>query len=281
MNARATIGTRTAPPADLASALEAARHDLDPYGRDIRYFESVGSTMDVARRLATQGAGDGLVVVADRQTAGRGRRGRRWFSPDRAGLYVSLLLEPLEAPIEPGLITLGAGVALAEAIRAVAPAVPVCVKWPNDLVVEPPGGARRKLGGILAEGLAVNGRLSRIILGFGINLQDGAPPPELAAHVTSLESLSGGPVDRAALLVHVLIRLRGVTGALGAGRAAEVLARWERLSPSSRGRRVAWSTAAGSRRGTTAGVDPDGALAVDTAEGRERIVSADLRWLSP
>lgn len=267
-------------PSDVATALRAASSELGPYGRDVRFFDSVGSTMDVARHLAEQDSSDPVVILADRQTAGRGRHGRRWFSPQRAGLYVSLLLEPIDVPIKPGLITLGAGVALAEAIRAIVSDIPVCLKWPNDLVIEAADGSRRKLGGILAEGLADRGRLHRIVLGFGINLTNGGGPGALGAHVVSLGSLSDQPVDRATLLVRALIRLNQVMRELVAGETAAVLARWERLSPSCRGRTVAWSTPSGPRRGTTAGVDRDGALGVDTSEGRERIVSADLCWLS-
>ena len=264
-------------PDDLAAALDRARPLLGRFAQDVRFYHTVGSTNDVARDLAERGAADGVVVVANQQTAGRGRLGRSWFSPPGAGLYVSVVLDPPGAQTDPGVVTLGAGVALAEAIR-VTTGVGVQLKWPNDLVMEAEDAPRRKLGGILAEGFLIDGRLRRVILGFGVNLAPCEIPDDLRARVTSLEVEAGRPVDRAVLLTEALGRLREVSAATTSEEAAALLVRWQDLSPSCRGVSVSWSTARGRCHGTTAGIDPRGALIVETLEGRQQIVSADVSW---
>ena len=136
-------------PSEIADALARAAGRLGRIGSQVLYFQTIGSTNDVAALLAEQAAGEGAVVFADEQTAGRGRRGHTWFSPLATGLYVSVVLAPRRARVDPEratmLLTLAAGVALAEAIEVVG-GLRVDLKWPNDLFV-----ARRKLGGILAE----------------------------------------------------------------------------------------------------------------------------------
>ena len=127
------------------------------------------------------------MVVADEQTAGRGRRGREWFSPPGSGLYVSIVLMPGRARHQPAratmLLTLSAGVALAEAVET-ATALRVDLKWPNDLFV-----ARRKLAGILAEATRRRARCPQlVVLGYGINVSPMAYPPALRDRATSIES---------------------------------------------------------------------------------------------
>src|SRR5262249_40520503 len=132
---------------------------------------------------------EGFIVVADEQTAGRGRRGRTWFSPPGAGLYVSVVLAPATARVDPAratlLTTLCAGVALVEGVER-APGLRADLKWPNDLHV-----SRRKLAGILAEGAG-----NTVVLGYGVNVATAALPPELRERATSLETELGRSVDR-------------------------------------------------------------------------------------
>ena len=167
-------------------------------GRHIHWLDSTGSTNDVAARLAESGAGEDNMVVAEMQTAGRGRHGRVWFSPPGAGLYVSMIMRPAGATTgeenPAALLTLAAGVAIAEAVRAVT-GLPSQIKWPNDIVV-----GTRKLAGILAEGVVQAGTLQYIVLGFGLNLRTAAYPPELSARATSIEAETGRPVDLAVML---------------------------------------------------------------------------------
>jgi BirA family biotin operon repressor/biotin-[acetyl-CoA-carboxylase] ligase len=210
-------------PADLAGALAGARGRLACFGSPLHYFPSVGSTNDVANRLALEGAPEGTTVVADAQTAGRGRRGRIWFSPPGAGLYASVVLRPGATPTVP-LCTLAAGVALADAIRT-ATGLEVLIKWPNDLAV-----GRRKVCGILAESSASHGEVQHVIVGFGINLRPAAYPPDLADRVTSVEAELGRPVDRGAVLAATLEALSARFADLRASRIDAILHRWRALA---------------------------------------------------
>ena len=164
---------------------------------DVRWHASVPSTMDVAAALASEGAAHGVVVVAEEQTAGRGRRGSTWSSPPGAGLYFSFIARPADAATL-SLLTLAAGVGVREGIAA-ASGLAAGLKWPNDLTV-----GRRKLAGILAEGLAIGTGNQAIVIGVGVNVQPAAYPPDVAARATSIEGELGRAVDRDALFAAIL-----------------------------------------------------------------------------
>ncbi|MGE0864281.1 MAG: biotin--[acetyl-CoA-carboxylase] ligase, partial [Vicinamibacterales bacterium] len=137
-------------PDDLSAALDALCHRRPGLRLDVRWHAAVASTMDLASALAAAGAGAGVVVGADQQTAGRGRRGRVWESPPGAGLYFSFIARPpVRANATLPLLTLAAGLGGRQGLHAALGFAPD-LKWPNDVMV---GG--RKLAGILAEGLAV------------------------------------------------------------------------------------------------------------------------------
>jgi len=166
------------------------------FGRTLRVLPETDSTNTVAKTLAAAGAPEGTVVVADRQSAGRGRRGRAFFSP-QGGIYMSLILRPA-ADADPGLITSCAAVAVARAVRRLT-ALPVGIKWVNDLFIR-----GRKVCGILAEGETdPAGGLRFVVLGIGVNVAAMPLPPELADIATSLEA-EGCPVDRCALIAAIL-----------------------------------------------------------------------------
>jgi BirA family biotin operon repressor/biotin-[acetyl-CoA-carboxylase] ligase len=249
----------------------------------------VGSTNDVAGRLAGEDAPEGTLVIADAQTAGRGRMGHAWYSPPGAGLYVSVVLRPPQswlrtAPALVNLVTLTAGVAVAEGLRA-ASSVPGVIKWPNDIVVpasrvSPGARSWRKIAGILAEGAAVAGELTHVVLGYGVNLLRVRYPSEIAGGATSLERETGRPIDRTVVLVETLAALAHGYSTLVAGDADSVLARWRALSPSCEGAPVAWTDAARRLTGVTAGIDDAGALLVRMPAGQmEAIRSGEVTWL--
>jgi BirA family biotin operon repressor/biotin-[acetyl-CoA-carboxylase] ligase len=260
-------------PVDFAEALERARPRLGRLGSEIFFFSSTGSTSDVASALAARGDREGAVVVAEAQTAGRGRRGRSWFSPPLSGLYVSLVLAPGRARVTPdratALLTLAAGVALAEAVELVA-GLAADIKWPNDLFV-----GRRKLAGILAERVTPDA----VVLGYGINVGTMAYPRELGDRATSLELELGRAIDRGILFAETLAALASRYDDLLEGHFDAILDAWRVRAPASRGARVSWETLAGPRSGITAGVDEQGALLVDAGDQIERIVAGELRWL--
>lgn len=248
------------------------RPGLGRIGTSFHFFSTIGSTNDVASSLASEGA----VVVADEQTAGRGRRGHTWFSPPASGLYVSVVLTPARGPIQPlravTLLTIAAGLALAEGIRA-ATGLDVDLKWPNDLFV-----GRRKLGGILAESAGAGGGVDTVTLGYGINVVATAFPLELADRTTSIESELGREADRGELLAATLVALSRRYDDLLAGRFDAILDGWRRRAPAAIGSRVRWTTSNGEAHGVTAGIDDAGALLVRTGDRMERIVAGELRW---
>jgi BirA family transcriptional regulator, biotin operon repressor / biotin---[acetyl-CoA-carboxylase] ligase len=238
--------------------------------RRLQYFPIIGSTNDVAADLAAAGDEEGTVVFAGAQSAGRGRRGRSWFSPPGAGLYVSTILMPARAR-DAGrarmLTTLAAGVAIAEGIAA-ATGLRAALKWPNDLFV-----ARRKLAGILAEGVA-----DAVVLGYGINVGPAAYPRDLADRVTSLESELGRPVDRPRVFAETLAALAVRYDDLLAGRFDAILDAWRARAPACQGARVSWTSSGGPQTGTTAGIDDQGALLVRIGDRIERVVAGEVIW---
>ena len=136
---------------------------------------------------------------------------------------------------------------------------------------------RRKLSGILAESAASD--LSRIVLGYGINVSSRAYPPDLGDRATSLETELGRPIDRAMVCAETLAALSGRYRDLLAGRFDAILDGWRGRAPSSRGARVTWTTPAGSQSGVTMGIDDRGALLVRVGDRVESIVGGEVIWL--
>jgi BirA family biotin operon repressor/biotin-[acetyl-CoA-carboxylase] ligase len=264
-------------PADVRSELIRSLDRLGVFGRHIHWLASTTSTNDVAAHLAELGADEGTVVVADTQTAGRGRLGRTWFSPPGAGLYVSIVLRPsgnLSMRSNPSsLLTLASGVAIAEGVKA-ATGLPAEIKWPNDVMI-----GRRKLAGILAEATAQAGTLRHVILGYGVNLQQAAFPSELAHRATSIEAETNGPVDRAQIFAEILTAFSGRYADLQAGRFDVILSAWRMLAPSLRSSSVEWDSPAGVMRGRAEDIDEQGALMVRVGANVERIIAGEIRWL--
>jgi BirA family biotin operon repressor/biotin-[acetyl-CoA-carboxylase] ligase len=188
-----------------------------------------------------------------------------------------VVLAPATATRDPAkattLLTLAAGVALAEGIERAA-GLRIDLKWPNDLQV-----SRRKLGGILAESSGTGDRSDTVVVGYGINVRSTALPPELRDTATSLESELGRAIDRDDLLAETLAALSRRYEDLLAGRFDAILDAWRRLAPAAAGARVTWTTNAGTAAGVTAGIDDLGALLVRVDDRLERIVSGEVVWL--
>jgi len=188
-----------------------------PRFADVRRYDEVDSTNRVASDLVRAGAPEGVVVVAEHQTAGRGRRGRRWEAPPGSSLLVSVVLRaPDEGPCP--LATIACALAAVDACADVAGLAPG-LKWPNDLVVGPERGIgpERKLGGVLAEAPAACGA---VVVGLGLNVRwPGPMPPHLAATATTVEEVAGEAVDRqdllGAYLDHLDDRCRQLAGTAG------------------------------------------------------------------
>ena len=260
-------------PPDVLAAFQASTARVAPVRLDLRWYPSVTSTMDVAEEAAQAGAPEGLFIVADEQTRGRGRRGRTWSSPAGTGLYLTVLLRP---PFEDGmmlsLITLASGVAARQAIGRASGLHPE-LKWPNDLMV-----GRRKLAGILAEGFGLGRVDQAVLVGLGVNLLSAAHPGDIAARATSLEEELGVRVDRSRVLEELMVAIARAYDGLRRGDADGILRAWRQAAPSAEGAVVRWQTADGFRQGRTAGVDRTGALLVATENGTQRIVGGELDW---
>ncbi len=214
---------------------------------DVRWFSFVDSTNRYLLQCAAQGAPEGVVAVADEQTAGRGRLGRTWVAPAGSALLVSVLLRP-ELPLEAThLVTLAAGLAALDAIDVLA-SVPAGLKWPNDVVIDD-----RKIAGILAEADGAGA----VVVGMGCNVVPGALAPELRDIATAV------PVDREELLVEWLVAYDARLAALDRV-VVDAIARSATL-----GRRVRVELAHEAFEGTASALTGEGFLVVDG-----RIVSA-------
>jgi len=261
---------------DRLSALEILplleTHDL---GRTVHAFDTLPSTSELAFKLASEGAEHGELVVAEQQTAGRGRRGRTWASPPGKNLYASLVLRPELPPQRAPELTLLAAVAVAEALRG--EGVEASIKWPNDLQA---GG--KKIGGILTELSAEADRVHFVVLGMGVNL-NAAPsdfPPDVAEVATSVMRGLGRPVNRAAFLARLLRTLERWLDVHEEQGFGPIRARWRALS-STLGLEVLVKTDRRELRGTAEDIDVDGALLLRTADGTERVLAGDVEQIRP
>ena len=263
----------TAVPDEFAEALALARSRLGPLAARVLWYEAIGSTNDRALAWAEGGAEEGCLVLADAQSAGRGRLGRTWASPPGAGIYASLVLRP--PPHAVGLLTMAAGLGVSEGIAA-ATGFETHVKWPNDVCA--PGRAPRKLAGLLAEAGSAGDRVLYVVLGIGINVLPAAYPPAVAPRAASLEGELGRVVPRGLVLAECLAALWGRYAMLAAGDEGAVLADWRRRAAATFGRRVEWDTPSGVQTGIARDVDASGALVVAAEVGVVRLMAGEVRW---
>jgi BirA family biotin operon repressor/biotin-[acetyl-CoA-carboxylase] ligase len=259
-------------PDDIVDAI--ARDGRHEASAGLEYFAEVDSTNDIAIDRAAAGAPEGTAILADLQRTGRGRRGRAWFSPPGAGLYLSIVARPPQTRLS--LVTLAAGVAAATAVTT-ATGLPVQLKWPNDLVV---GRAWRKLGGVLCEAVAGGAAVGAVVIGIGINLRAAAYPPEVADRAGSIESELGRPADRGALVVEVLAVTRRIVSRLREDRSpAWIREEWRRIAATgSLGALVRWTDGGAARHGVARDIDDDGALIVESGGRRERVIAGEVSW---
>jgi BirA family biotin operon repressor/biotin-[acetyl-CoA-carboxylase] ligase len=238
------------------------------FGKRIHHFFKTDSTNRVALELGHAGEPEGTVVLAEEQTAGRGRAGRAWVSERAAGIYVTLLLRPKLAPVQAPLLTMMAGLSARTAIEAVT-GLSVDLKWPNDLLIR-----GKKAGGILTEMYAEPGQIRFVIVGIGLNVNQEKFSGELAERATSLRVEAGKAQSRMELLVRLLREFEADYSRFLREGLASVVARFESASSYARGKRVRVSTGVESYTGTTAGLGPEGLLQVEREDGRLMTVIA-------
>jgi BirA family biotin operon repressor/biotin-[acetyl-CoA-carboxylase] ligase len=255
-------------------------------GQNVVYFESVDSTNTVAKDLARRGAPEGTLVIADRQTGGRGRLGRQWLAPAGSSLLMSFVFRPQLPPLQAARVTMICSLAVADAIEDLTP-LNVQLKWPNDIII-----TNRKAGGILTELGLSNEGLDFVVVGIGLNVNvsfeddqaehraDAAPDTAqsslraLIARSTSLSQELGHEVSRLVMLRRLLVAIEDRYEALGRGLLP--LDEWrQRLE--TLGRRVTVSTPGEVITGWAEGVDADGALLLRLPDGHQsRILAGDV-----
>lgn len=244
---------------DWSRAADPARR----IGHAVEFHAEIASTNDRARAALSQPGGEGTAVVADLQTAGRGRRGRTWISPAGANLLFSVAWRPSVVPRLAGLLGGSAALAARDACASFVPDAGLSIRWPND-VVDRDG---RKVAGLLVETALEGGELVEAVVGIGINVnwRPAEMPPEIGASATSLQALLGVLVDRVLLLGRVLDALDAEVRALERGDAP-----LSRLRASSwlDGRQVEVDTGSATITGRAFGIADDGSLLVDAEVGR-------------
>lgn len=261
-------------PADVYSESEiASRLHTKWAGRKLHFLESTGSTNIDAKRFAEEGEPHGTIVVADRQTAGRGRRGRSWESPAGRSVYFTIVVRPKFAPDLASMVTLVMALSVAEAVEEIT-GLHAEIKWPNDIVVN-----GKKVVGILTE-MSMTPEMNEIqflVAGVGVNVNQAGPeefPEALRKMASSLQIEAGRQFDRAALLERILARFETDYESFERTFNLSALkARYEaRLAGKNGGVRVL--DAAGEYNGISRGITDTGELIVERENGEKVLVYA-------
>jgi BirA family biotin operon repressor/biotin-[acetyl-CoA-carboxylase] ligase len=238
------------------------------FGKRVYHFFKTDSTNRVAMELGYAGEPEGAVILAEEQTAGRGRSGRSWHSERGAGLYVTLLLRPRLSPVQAPLLTMLAGLSAHSAIQAQT-GLSAELKWPNDILMD-----GKKVGGILTEMHAEPTQVRFVIVGIGINTNQEKFPGDIASVATSLRKESGRTHSRLELLVRLLNEFESDYNRFLREGTRYVVDRFERVSSFANGKRVRVETGFETYFGTTAGLTSDGLLQVKREEGPVTMVVA-------
>jgi BirA family biotin operon repressor/biotin-[acetyl-CoA-carboxylase] ligase len=239
-------------------------------GKIVHKLETCMSTNDAAREFARDGFEEGMVVLAESQQAGRGTRGRTWFSPLGKGLYLSVILRPDKRSA--ALIPLVAGLAVRDAIRNAA-GLETGLKWPNDVIRD-----GRKIAGVLCESSWSGQHLNFVILGIGLNvghaLEDFSP--ELRASATSIRLAAGAAPDKESLVVHLYEALNRWYDGMRAGRSGELLRAAEEALGLRPGLPVTLETESGPASGAFRRLRTDGRIVLDGAAGRRNFTPSEV-----
>lgn len=240
-------------------------------GRTMLSFATVGSTNSYAAELAERGAPNGLVVLSDEQTGGRGRLGRGWHSPRGTNLYASIVLRPSCSPSEIPSLSLVAGVAVVETIDAVLGKY-VTVKWPNDVLVN-----GRKISGILLEAKTIVDTVDYVVLGMGINVNTERFPPPLDQSATSIRAeRHGEPYARVEILTALLERFETHYETFLRSAFSTIVTAWKRYAPWM-GTTISVQSAQGAITGRAYDLGPTGALLLELSDGTmQEIWAGDL-----
>lgn len=245
-------------------------HATEWAGCEIYYFDSIDSTNTKAKELAEEGHPSGTLVVADRQTAGKGRRGRSWESPTGIGIFMTLMLKPEINPNNASMLTLVAAMATTRAIRRVT-GVPAMIKWPNDIVMN-----GKKVCGILTEMSAQFDYINHIVIGIGINVHNEDFPEEIAQTASSIYLESGQHIHRASLIEAFLEEFEDVYAEYLKTEDMEGLQKEYDAMLVNRGRQVRVLDPKEPFEGKAMGITKKGELIVDTWESRKLVSSGEV-----
>ena len=245
------------------------------FGKRIYHFFKVDSTNRVTLDLGHAGEPDGAVILAEEQTAGRGRSGRDWHSERATGIYVTLLLRPKLVPAQAPLLTIMAGLAARTAIETQTGLL-VDLKWPNDLMI-----SGKKAGGILTEMYAEPGQVRFVIIGIGLNVNQEKFPSELSSIATSLRTEAGRPQSRLELLVRLLRQFESEYNRFLQEGPSSLIEHFAAVSSYAQGKRVRVSNGKEIFTGITAGLGPEGVLQVRRDNGQVvPVIAGDVAELN-
>jgi len=255
----------------LVPRLVAPRLYGTPFAKRIYHYFKIESTNDVAMRLGEADEPHGAIVIAEEQTAGRGRAGRRWISERSVGIHVTVLLRPPIAPAHAPLLTLVAGLAARDAVASET-GMATDIRWPNDVILK-----GRKCCGILTEMRAEPDRIHFAAVGIGINVNQTKMPEGLEEIATSLRMETERVHSRVAVLERLLRNLDRYYNQFITEGAKPILERFAEVSSFYEGKRVEIATAIETFVGTTVGLESTGLLRVRRDDGRiETVISADV-----
>jgi BirA family biotin operon repressor/biotin-[acetyl-CoA-carboxylase] ligase len=255
----------------LVPRLVAPRLHGTPFAKHVYHFFKVDSTNHVAMQLGEAGELHGSIVIAEEQTAGRGRAGRSWISEKSAGIHVSVLMRPPIAPAHAPLLTLVAGLAARDVV-AEETNFSTDLRWPNDVILR-----GRKCCGILTEMYAEPDRIHYAVVGIGLNVNQTKMPEGLEEIATSLRMETERAHSRLLVLERLLRNLDRYYNQFISEGPKSILARFAAVSSYHEGKRVQISTAMETFIGTTVGLESTGLLRVRRDDGRvETVISADV-----
>lgn len=259
-------------PADIAPEVFAGALRSRVIGRPLEVVAEIGSTNDAVMAAGRAGKSEGFALLADRQSAGRGRRGRSWASPAGLGLYTSILLRPNQPPAKVLLLSLVVGLGVAQGIEEIS-GVTARLKWPNDVLVE-----GRKVAGILAEMASGEGQVGHVVVGIGINVNHGPQdlPEGLFPAATSLRIATGKTLSRGELAAAIFNALDLWYQVFRDGRVETILAAGRKRS-ATLGRPVDVLTDEERWQGLAVDLDADGALLIrEDGGGLRRVIASEV-----
>ncbi|SEH80932.1 BirA family transcriptional regulator, biotin operon repressor / biotin-[acetyl-CoA-carboxylase] ligase [Halobacillus karajensis] len=243
-------------------------------GNELYHYDQVESTQEIVHQLAKQGKPHGTVVIADEQVKGKGRMARNWDSPKGKGIWMSILLRPNLPPLQAPQLTLLAATVLAKLIAENSDLNPQ-IKWPNDLLIN-----HKKVSGILTEMQAEQDTIQYIVLGMGMNVNQGEDeiPEKIRYKASSLKVEGGHDWNIQATIQHILRLFERAYDVFESQGFETIKKEWEHFGYKI-GEEVTISTMKETWKATLIGIEPDGALRARRRNGREeKLYSAEIHW---